>query len=120
MPLALRFGSLDISRNSYPADVQTAAKVVERPWIEAVQEGRPRPFWSVMVPIYNCPPHYLSETLESVACHRLHAGADTNRVTRAGENAADERRSIDLSCADFFRPGRQDRGEGHNFTLGGL
>ena len=30
MPLALRFGSLDSSRNSYLADVHTAAKLVER------------------------------------------------------------------------------------------
>jgi ribosomal protein S14 len=66
MPLALRFGSLDSSWTSCPADVHTAAELVERPWIEAVQEGLPRPFWSVMVPVHNCPPHYLRETLESV------------------------------------------------------
>jgi cellulose synthase/poly-beta-1,6-N-acetylglucosamine synthase-like glycosyltransferase len=65
MPLALRFGPLDSSRNSSPADVNTAAKLAGRPWIEAVQEGQPQPFWSVMVPIYNCPPHYLRETLKS-------------------------------------------------------
>src|SRR5687768_10483748 len=66
MPLALRFGSLDSSWTSCPADVHSAAELVERPWIEAVQEGLPRPFWSVMVPVHNCPPHYLRETLESV------------------------------------------------------
>jgi cellulose synthase/poly-beta-1,6-N-acetylglucosamine synthase-like glycosyltransferase len=114
MPLALRFSPLDSSRNSYPADVITAAKLVERPWIEAVQEGRLQRFWSVMVPIYNCPPHYLRETLKSVL--RQDPGpaemqievidncstAETNQVTRAGENVADERRSIDLFCADFL------------------
>jgi len=43
-----------------------APDVPERPMIQPLREGGPRPFWSVMVPIYNCPPHYLRETLQSV------------------------------------------------------
>jgi GT2 family glycosyltransferase len=38
----------------------------ERPGFAAVPAGVARPFWSIMVPIYNCPPHYLREALESV------------------------------------------------------
>lgn len=117
------------------------AKLVEKHWIEAVQEGRPRPFWSVMVPIYNCPPpHHLRETLESVV--RQDPGpaemqievidngstADTNRVTRAGQNVADERRFIDLSRADFpsdqaeivRRAARRTAVRGITLTFGGL
>jgi len=30
------------------------------------KEGQPRPFWSVMIPTYNAPAHYLEETLRSV------------------------------------------------------
>lgn len=36
---------------------------------------------------------------EPLACYRMHAGADSSRLFRTGENVADERRSIDLSCA---------------------
>lgn len=38
---------------------------------------------------------------EPLACYRLHAAADTGRLMRTGENVIDERRSIDLSCADI-------------------
>ena len=38
------------------------------PQFEPVPEGTTRPFWSVMVPIYNCPANYLRETLQSVLC----------------------------------------------------
>ena len=37
---------------------------------------------------------------EPLACFRLHAGADTSRLVASGENVVDERRSIDISCAD--------------------
>ncbi len=37
---------------------------------------------------------------EPLACYRLHEAADTGRAMRTGQNVADERRSIDLSCAD--------------------
>jgi hypothetical protein len=36
---------------------------------------------------------------EPLACFRLHAGADTSQLVASGENVADERRSIDISCA---------------------
>jgi hypothetical protein len=36
------------------------------PRIEPVQDGPLRPFWSVMVPVFNCSPAYLRETLMSV------------------------------------------------------
>lgn len=36
---------------------------------------------------------------EPLACYRLHAAADSSRLMRTGENVADERRSIDISCA---------------------
>ena len=38
------------------------------PMIETLPNDGPRPFWSVMIPIYNCPASYLRETLESVLC----------------------------------------------------
>ena len=38
------------------------------PQFEPVPEGTTRPFWSVMIPIYNCPANYLRETLQSVLC----------------------------------------------------
>ncbi|HEX2889122.1 glycosyltransferase [Vineibacter terrae] len=38
------------------------------PMIETLPDDGPRPFWSVMIPIYNCPANYLRETLESVLC----------------------------------------------------
>ncbi|HKU97895.1 MAG TPA: glycosyltransferase [Vineibacter sp.] len=38
------------------------------PTIAALPDGTTRPFWSVMIPIYNCPEDYLRETLESVLC----------------------------------------------------
>jgi GT2 family glycosyltransferase len=34
-----------------------------------------------------------------LACYRLHAGADSSRLFRSGQNVADERRSIALSCS---------------------
>lgn len=40
---------------------------------------------------------------EPLACFRQHAGADTSRLMRSGENVADERRSIRLSHADLQR-----------------
>lgn len=43
-----------------------AAAVAPRPRIEPLTGNGARPFWSVMVPVYNCPPLYLRETLESV------------------------------------------------------
>ena len=36
------------------------------PEIPLVPEEVPRPFWSVMVPTYNCRPAYLRNALESV------------------------------------------------------
>ena len=118
MPLALLFGPFDSSRNSYPADVHAAAKLVDRHWIDTVQEGRPQPFWSAMVPIYNCPPHHLRARLSKSVLRQDPGPAkmqievsdncsagDTNRVTRAGETIADEQRSVDLSCADFLPTG---------------
>jgi GT2 family glycosyltransferase len=38
---------------------------VEYPQITPVPEGVHRPFWSVMIPTYNCA-NYLAQTLESV------------------------------------------------------
>ena len=38
------------------------------PQFEPVPEGTPRPFWSVMIPIYNCPANYRQETLRSILC----------------------------------------------------
>jgi glycosyltransferase involved in cell wall biosynthesis len=38
---------------------------------------------------------------EPLACYRLHAAADTGQLMRTGENVVEERRSIDLSCADI-------------------
>jgi glycosyltransferase involved in cell wall biosynthesis len=38
---------------------------LEPPRIDAVPDGVPRPFWSVMIPTYNCA-KYLRQTLESV------------------------------------------------------
>lgn len=40
---------------------------------------------------------------EPLACVRLHAGSDTSRVVRTGENAVNERLSIQLSCAELPR-----------------
>ena len=48
---------------------------------------------SVRKPIYYDP--------EPMACYRLHAAADSSRLMRTGENVADERRSIEVSCADI-------------------
>ena len=36
------------------------------PRIDALPAGTDRPFWSVMIPVYNCREDYLRETLESV------------------------------------------------------
>jgi hypothetical protein len=66
MNLTFRFGALHNARNALPGNASVAAVLARRPRIEAVPESVPRPFWSVMVPIYNCPPHYLRETLHSV------------------------------------------------------
>jgi hypothetical protein len=66
MSLTLRFGTLDGSRNVRPVGNAAAAGTAVRPRIGKVPAGVTRPFWSVMVPIYNGPPHYLRETLQSV------------------------------------------------------
>lgn len=66
MTLTLRLGTLDSNPNSQPTGSRTAGAFLPRPQIDAVPEGVPRPFWSVMVPIHNRPSHHLRETLESV------------------------------------------------------
>ncbi|MGD9879101.1 MAG: glycosyltransferase [Reyranella sp.] len=38
---------------------------------------------------------------EPMACYRLHNATDSSRLMRTGRNVVEERRSIDLSCADF-------------------
>lgn len=43
------------------------ADIFVPPRIDPVPEGIPRPFWSVMIPTYNCA-EYLGETLRSVLC----------------------------------------------------
>ncbi len=45
---------------------------------------------------------------QPLACYRVHAGADSSRLFRTGENMVDERRSIDLSCA-ALPPGDAER-----------
>ncbi|MEO6065244.1 MAG: glycosyltransferase [Lysobacterales bacterium] len=44
----------------------TAAALPPPPVVAALPPGIVRPFFSVMIPVYNCPPHYLRETLLSV------------------------------------------------------
>jgi hypothetical protein len=41
---------------------------------------------------------------EPLACYRLHAGTDSIRLLLTGENVADERRSIAMSCATLPEP----------------
>jgi Glycosyl transferase family 2 len=74
MSEVLRAGNFDLgdvshdnSRKPDPTQKPGAA-VMASPRIDGVPKGGPRPFWSVMVPIYNCPEHYLRETLQSVLC----------------------------------------------------
>jgi ribosomal protein S14 len=63
--MTLRAGDIDVTAAA--EDRRAAAQGRdEPPGIAPVPTGIPRPFWSVMVPIYNCPPHYLRETLQSV------------------------------------------------------
>jgi glycosyltransferase involved in cell wall biosynthesis len=38
---------------------------------------------------------------EPLACYRVHAGQDTGRLVKTGENVVDERRSIQISCGDL-------------------
>ena len=52
--------------SSVTADDQAVARKLDTPGFAPVPAGIARPFWSVMVPIYNGPPHYLRETLQSV------------------------------------------------------
>jgi hypothetical protein len=40
---------------------------------------------------------------QPLVCYRLHSAADTSRLIRTGENVAEERQSIDISCADIPR-----------------
>ena len=43
--------------------------IVDRPpTVSPLPTGFARPFWSVMIPIYNCREDYLRETLRSVLC----------------------------------------------------
>lgn len=44
------------------------------PRIDPLPDGIARPFWSVMIPVYNCPPDYLRETLQSVLVQDPGAG----------------------------------------------
>ncbi len=50
-----------------PAPPSLAEIRAHTPNIRPVPEGTHRPFWSVMIPTYNCG-HYLQRTLESVLC----------------------------------------------------
>lgn len=63
MDLSLGFNAVDAG---VPEPAASTVSPAPRPRIGPVAPGIARPFWSVMVPIYNCPPDYLRETLESV------------------------------------------------------
>ncbi len=49
-----------------PSASSTAGPITDPPRIAPLPEGMVRPFWSVMIPIYNPPEDYLRETLQSV------------------------------------------------------
>lgn len=65
---AQRPGDLGSRGAARPAGARLSFRPIDLPFIQPVTEDISRPFWSVMVPIYNCPPHYLRETLQSVLC----------------------------------------------------
>ncbi len=48
--------------------VSSAGSAGRPPTIAPLPAGLTRPFWSVMIPIYNCREEYLRETLRSVLC----------------------------------------------------
>lgn len=66
MGSALRAGELENDRAAPPVGVRPAFRQVDPPPIAPIPDGISRPFWSVMVPVYNCREDYLRETLASV------------------------------------------------------
>jgi GT2 family glycosyltransferase len=66
MAPALLIGELESRRVRSPVGDRPAGRRADAPYIAPVAAGMTRPFWSVMVPVHNCPPHYLRETLQSV------------------------------------------------------
>lgn len=77
------------------------------PHIDPVPEGTPRPFWSVMIPIYNCA-EYLRDTLQSVLCQD--PGAEQMQI-EVIDNCSDDDpeavvREIGKGRIDFYRQSR--------------
>lgn len=64
---------------------------IEYPAIKPVQEGIHRPFWSIMIPTYNCS-QYLIQTLESVLCQDL--GSDQMQIEVVDDCSSDDPKSI--------------------------
>ena len=58
------------ARVSYPED----SIVLKVPKIKSLDTSSPRPFWSVMIPVYNPPLQYLEETLRCVLDQDVGAG----------------------------------------------
>src|SRR5882724_1332930 len=55
-----------LAPNSMAASSESSAGRL--PTVSPLSAGLARPFWSVMIPIYNCREDYLRETLRSVLC----------------------------------------------------
>ena len=66
MAPALLFGELESRRVRSPVGDRPAGRRADAPYIAPVAAGMTRPFWSVMIPIYNAREDYLRETLQSV------------------------------------------------------
>lgn len=92
---------------------------IERPpAIARLPDAPTRPFWSVMIPIYNCREDYLRETLQSVLCQDPGAGEMQIEVIDNCSTVGDPEaivRELGGGRIDFHRQSK-NIGAGENFN----
>ena len=82
----------------------------DRPRIEPVPPGTPRPKWSVMIPTYQCA-HYLPETLESVLAQD--PGAEWMQIEVVDDDSSDNPAEVVRAYGDRVGFYKQPHNRGH-------